>query len=286
MKYRPELRVISAETPFLDFIYHSPKMSAPSLVINGLGYYRGSADWGLFYQIDNESEIVELIFELFPELSFIEFCELTRKTSLTPTNLQKLAQSYQWNPSESFWAFVDETKNFPAAFKTWMHSKKIQISDIASYRSLKTAPATEALNFETIFWQLTSIFAEKDLNKQFGIKIFELLIELLLMGEDIENLRASPQGHLENFRPEDWYERLRLLRYPETTRRFELQKSYWTELPWPKFLHPKFIRQNDRVGIEIKTLIPHAEDLKKTIAGLQLVQKELERKSLVGSLND
>ncbi len=278
MLQTPELRVITKETPFQILPGSVVSESVVGLAINQILLIKPKdivSQIVLSYASNDiaadAQEISELIKSYVPELSFIEFADFHR--DLIHTDLKEvlplLAESYGWNPNEHFWNSVQATFSFPPTFKYWLAEKKVHFSELSPIFLIRG----ESVEMQNLFWKLVGPISELSLNKNFGIKIIELLCELILMGEMESNL--SPQ-----FRPviaEKWYEQLKTLRYPQTLLLEKNLREKWLTLPWPKSFNAKFIRQNDKTGIEFRVFISQEEDLKKYLTGLQMVHRELQK---------
>lgn len=77
---------------------------------------------------------------------------------------------------------------------------------------------------------------------------------------------------------ESWLAHLKSLRYPETDKRFEVEKELWLSLPWPKQFPHRFVRKNDKTGIELNLFISHQDDLRKIQVSLQQVQNLIKER--------
>ncbi len=241
------------------------------MVVNGVTFKRTKSPWGLFYQLSqNDSELwVQLMSEIMTDFSWIEFCELDAwlKTQQLAGISQALLDHRGWNANEQFWNLTQETRQFGLNFKKWLHEKQVAPAEVSPFLSL-TDESQKKFVCETLEMPL---FLKS--SRATGVKILELLVELKLMGLDKGLL--SPQ----DLTAELWYERLRAQRYPETHQRAILEKTHWLSMPWMKSLQARYVRVNDRTGVEIKAFVGQKEDLQKILSNLEQVRDQWENSS-------
>lgn len=103
-----------------------------------------------------------------------------------------------------------------------------------------------------------------------GLVILEWVTDLILMGHHEELFSATP--NLESYK-----QHLKVLRFPEVTRRDEQLKSKMESWPWPQGSKVKFERRGDRAGVELKIFISSNTDMTKIMAALDRVQKEMSQ---------
>ena len=105
-----------------------------------------------------------------------------------------------------------------------------------------------------------------------GIQIMELAGELLLMGSSLDDIFETTQ------RPEDLLKQLKKLRYPLTSKQEEQKTKKVQNLPWPRQMKGRWIRQNDRTGLEIQFQCFSMKEFKQKIQNLQYVADQIEKK--------
>lgn len=150
------------------------------------------------------------------------------------------------------------------SFKTWVDQKKVKESDLVFTRALKNTLHLDL--FHKVADQMTLFnpsFSE-------GLVILEWVTDLILMGHHEELFSATP--NLESYK-----QHLKVLRFPEVTRRDEQLKSKMESWPWPQGSKVKFERRGDRAGVELKIFISSNTDMTKIMAALDRVQKEMSQ---------
>ena len=151
------------------------------------------------------------------------------------------------------------------SFITWLEAKKVKESDLIFTRALKNPVHLD------LFHKLADQVALLNPSFSEGLKILELLTDLILMGHNEELFAQASQV--------DGYKvYLRSLRYPQTTQRDENLKTKLEALPWPYGSKVKFERRGDRAGIELKLFISSEVDLTKIMASLERVKQDLSAK--------
>lgn len=149
-------------------------------------------------------------------------------------------------------------------FKSWAIEKKVTEHDLVFLRGLKSPLQLDL--FHKVADQVAGLaptFSE-------GLKTFEILIDLILMGHN--------EILLEKLQNLDIYSaHLKSLRYPMTSQRDDEMKSKFEALPWPSGSKIKFERRGDRAGVECKLFISSEVDLTKIIAAFERIQKELSQ---------
>lgn len=148
-------------------------------------------------------------------------------------------------------------------FKTWKEQKKVKSQDLIFTQSLKYNLQQELfLKVSEQMASLTPSFSD-------GLGFLEVAADLILMGHTEELLENSSEFVA-------WADRLKKLRYPQTTQRDELLKKKFEALPWPAGSKIKFERRGDKSGIELKVFISNAPDVTKIVAALERVGQELK----------
>jgi hypothetical protein len=149
-------------------------------------------------------------------------------------------------------------------FKTWAIEKKMQEGDLIFTRALKSPVQLD------LFHKLADEVIKMNPTFSEGLQIFELLTDLVLMGH-VEELFVKTEN-LESYK-----QHLKLLRYPETSRRDEELKTKLEALPWPYGSKIKFERRGDRAGVEVKLFISSEVDLTKIMSSFERIQQELKK---------
>ena len=157
----------------------------------------------------------------------------------------------------------DILKQFPD-FEQWVKDKKL---DFASLSLL-----TEFSDIQTIQTLLAWISRNRPSHSQ-GIQILELAGELLLMGSPLDALFETTQT------TEDLLKNLKKRRYPLSSKKEEDKAHIIQSLPWPKQMKGRWIRQNDKTGLEVQFRCFSMKDFKQKIQNLQHVISEIEEKN-------
>jgi hypothetical protein len=234
---------------------HQPALAVNKLVIGGFEQQRA-----LNHQIDpSDSPLwIDLLCSAHRDLSFSEVSKLIHLAHRHPAiPLEQCLIKWGWLPNDQFYAIAHQLERTPQEFQNWCADKRMGPMDLAPLLSI---PA-EALPL------ICQTILEARLSKAHGTQALELLTELHLLGRSIPSSSQSSEA---------WIAELKNLRHPETSRRDEVQKQKWAELPWPSLSQPRWIRRGDRSGIELKLFISHPHDLKKCLQSLSRIQELME----------
>lgn len=149
-------------------------------------------------------------------------------------------------------------------FAQWQTDKKVKPTDLAFIQSLKSEADQD------LFYKLADQLTAFKLSFSEGLKVLELLTELILMGHQ-EKLFEG----IDDFKK--WSLSLKQLRYPHTTSTDVNLKTKLENLPWPSQAKIKFERRGDRAGVEVKFFVSSSTDVTKLIASLERVQTEISK---------
>ena len=156
----------------------------------------------------------------------------------------------------------DVLKQFPD-FEKWVKDKKLEFASLSLLTELSDIQIAQPL--------LAWISRNRPSHSQ-GIQILEMTGELLLMGRSLNALFETTQN------PEDLLKNLKQLRYPLTSGQEEQKTKIVKALPWPKQMKGRWIRQNDKTGLEVQFRCFSMKDFKQKIQNLQHIISELEEK--------
>ena len=148
-------------------------------------------------------------------------------------------------------------------FQQWVEDKKpgpASLSVLTEFSDTKTLQ--EVLNW---------IGQHRPSHSQ-GVQILELAGELLLMGTSLNTLFETTSN------PESLLKQLKILRYPLTLKQDEKKSQIVQSLPWPRQMKGRWVRQNDRTGLEVQFRSFSLKDLKQKIKNLQHIYSQLEQK--------
>lgn len=146
-------------------------------------------------------------------------------------------------------------------FQDWLYEKKVEQHHLVFMNALKTQQQKDS------FHSLATELASFNPSQSSGLKFLEILADLILLNKEGQVLR--------NFNSFDlWKEHLRALRYPQTASHDLQFKEKLEKLSWPSNSKIKFERRGDRAGVELKTFITSALDIKKFAAELERLEKD------------
>ncbi|MCY4512678.1 MAG: hypothetical protein OXB86_03210 [Bdellovibrionales bacterium] len=103
-----------------------------------------------------------------------------------------------------------------------------------------------------------------------GLQILEMAGELLLMGTSLDTIFDAAQN------PEELLKQLKKLRYPLTSKQEEQKTKRVQNLPWPRQMKGRWIRQNDKTGLEIQFQCFSMKEFKQKIQNLQHIADQME----------
>lgn len=250
----------------LDFSPHKPwPESLPAFCFRNellCGFNRES---GFAISLD-EKNLIEILYDLYPDLSFIELCRLSSKirafeNSRDPgTLIKKLWQIYGYQYRDSLELVVEKVLQLPTEAQAWLQEKKMAPQDLAPLRSLTD------LNQLDSFW---SILSTSPHSKSEGVKIIEWLIELILLNHPMDQLLPLKPGAA-------WVTQLQALRYPQSNKQDLHAETKIRSLAWPLRSEARWARKGDRSGVELKLFFSHPQELKRALERLDQVRSDLE----------
>ena len=153
-------------------------------------------------------------------------------------------------------------KQFPD-FQRWMKDKKLASSHLSLLTEFSDIQALQTL-LSWIGWNRPS-------HSQ-GIQILELAGELLLMGVSLNTAFEATE------KPEILLKNLKKLRHPLASNKEEQKTRMIQALPWAEQMKGRWIRQNDRTGLEIQFRCFSIKEFKQKIQSLQHIIQEMEEK--------
>lgn len=156
----------------------------------------------------------------------------------------------------------DILKQFPD-FEQWVKDKKLDFSGLSLLTEFSDTQKPQAL--------LNWISQNRPSHSQ-GIQILELAGELLLMGRPLNAILETAQNS------EDLLRSLKQLRYPLTSGQEEKKTKIVRALPWPKHMKGRWIRQNDKTGLEVQFQCFSMKEFKQKAQSLQHIINEIEEK--------
>ncbi len=250
-------------------------MGLPAVAINNVVVAGFEQELVFNHQLDpaNGDGISQLIRSLYFELTFAELARLLEKSR--PHSWFPRAQvvaKFGWQPSDHFEAIAEAFLKTPVGFQSWCAEKKVGPLDLAPLVS------AQGLNLKLLFKDILDL----RMSKSIGVKVLELGVELLMMGqspEDVHSSRLLTMIPAQIPAPDTFLEALKQLRYPETYKRDQQTAEKWTSLPWPGTSQAQWTRQGDRGGIELKLFVSQPSDLKKYLQSLSRVQELIEQEA-------
>lgn len=272
MKNTPQLWSISQCDRILDFspLNHWPK-NLPAVAINKIVIAGFAQELCFNYEMDQDEDIVELFYSLYPDLSFTESANLRKELielNFYLSELQRrplpagpLLSKYGIHWSENTVEVAEALLVQPKGFLKWASVKKMMPMDAMS---LKMA---SELNLKEFY--LRFLFLNPSKNN--GVSIIEHFVDLMNMGRTSEEL-------IGNFTDADaWLDHLKQLRYPEAHKQMELRKENLKSLNFSGTSQLRWARVGDKSGIEIKFFVSQPSDLQKHMNSLKMMQDEVEK---------
>lgn len=217
---------------------------------------------------EQQQQIAQLFRSLYFELTFPEMARLIEKASVLEWfPLSLVISSFGWQASEHFFKVAEALRQTPMEFQNWCSEKKLNPQDLSPLLSAKGLDLDGAMQ-DLILLRLS---------KSSGAQALELIIELMLMGQTAQSLRADSLSTNTAKTAETWLENLKQLRYPNTFASDQSEQEKMKNLPWPGTSQAKWIRQGDKAGIELKLFVSQPSDLKKYLQSLSHIQDLLSQ---------
>lgn len=155
---------------------------------------------------------------------------------------------------------TDILKQFPD-FQQWVKDKKLTSSHLS--------PLTEFSDIQRLQALLNWIGRNRPSHSQ-GVQILELAGELLLMGISLDAAFETTQN------PEILLKKLKKLRHPLASTEEERKSNIVQALSWSKQMKGRWIRQNDRTGLEVQFQCFSMKEFKQKIQNLQHIVRQME----------
>ncbi|MFN7729147.1 MAG: hypothetical protein ACK5P7_08330 [Bdellovibrio sp.] len=265
----PELLSISQCDKRLQFAcsQHWPE-GLPAVAVNGLVLAGFGQTLVFNHQIEPEDQtaIGQLVTSLYPQMSFMEAARFWQKAhEISWLPLTDILSRWNVRLNEAWIHSAQIALALPVGFQAWMIEKKFGAQDMMI---LGTAQAPK--NNVKLEPLLHAILATKASRTQ-GAQILETGVELALMGMTMNVLIAQ-----EGESADTWADRLKLLRYPQTSKKDSESEARLQNLPWPGHSQARWVRQGDKAGLELKIFVSNPSDLKKSVTSLQKLQDLLE----------
>lgn len=226
-------------------------------VINGTCLSAGprpSADQNFtLVQSKTSEEVFELIQDVFPQLSYIDFALLFQSVAQTPKSLlfekisfEELLQHFHVKMSLDVQDLLQLLLQLPENVQNSLHDKRWLWGDLQIFLSLRNLSEVAKTHLENLF--------ALHLSKSEMVQCCELLIECLLLEKAIDSA---------NWTNHNVKEALRTLRFPQQ------QGKEKSAHPAVKSVQIKPTRQNDRQGYEFKFFSANSVELNKILQKIQ-----------------
>jgi hypothetical protein len=216
----------------------------------------------------DSSELLEVIWhDIYPKLSLVElarFYDCALRADL-PIEWPTFFHAYGIRFSEDTKLVMRKVVYMPERVQLWCVQKDVSARDLAPLRALndwdQIAP----------WWQKLVVYEP---SRAEGVRALEHLVDLHLMGVALDAVLEGVSNFAEAVK------RLRVKRFPLTEEADQQAEKLVRELPWPKKLEARYVRQGDKAGYEVKLFVRSTPDLQKQIEGLRAVESELEKRGL------
>jgi hypothetical protein len=213
---------------------------------------------------ENEKEgIASLFRSLYFELTTPELARLHRASHSHPWfPIQEVMAKFHIRWSDNTEKLCDIICQLPIGFQNYCSEKKWGFGDF------QPLVAANGLILSPFLMRMMDL----NLSRSQSVAALELVVDLLLLSKQPRELLPE-----EFMMGDAWLERLRHLRYPESSLKDEWASRQVQELPWPGTAQARWTRQGDRTGIELKLFVSQPTDLKKYLQSLSVVQDALEK---------
>lgn len=206
----------------------------------------------------SQTDLTELIWDLFGTLSFIEITELYTALENSPIktsmNWQVYFQKQQMHFNQRFVELTKGLQQLSPPFKEWCFQRKLSAQDLMPLNSLK--------EFDH-FNKLSLYFSEQSISRNEGKKVIDLLVDLLLLDTPIDTLIPSEQS--------DWLTQLTKLRTPKTLINDQKLKAQNSQV-WPKYVQASKYRQGDKLLNKIQIIYLDNKDLGDKLSRLNKME--------------
>lgn len=159
----------------------------------------------------------------------------------------------------------EQIKSYHPLFFKWVEEKKLSEKETGILKQLSEKESLPFLNW----------IADHYPSHSQGAEILELSGELSLMGQLPLNIFQNSKE------PVTLLNKLRKLRYPLSFGRDEKRSEYLKTLPWPKGLKGRWIRLNDKSGLNIHCTVFSLKDLSEKIKTLDTLYKRLKKEGIL-----
>ncbi len=208
---------------------------------------------------------------IYPQLSFMELSRLSEKIKQHPqlNDLQHLMELwflYGYRNYENSQSLIEKIVTLPKEVQKWIHQKKLSPQDLAPLNALTTPDSLSLLE------PLWLTFIDCGFSKSEGVKGLEYLVELLLLGNSVEDLRPphSPCSSAQ------WLDFLHSKRFPMSTHQDKMAEEKIRVVFWPKKMESRWVRRGDRAGVELKVFFTHPDELKQNLVGLERTYQDIK----------
>lgn len=203
--------------------------------------------------VTDKIEIASLVRSLYFELSFGEVAHLIKKTKKqTWFPLDEVIRRFGMNPTEQFHQIARMFTKLPAGFQHWCIQRKV------SAQELLPLLHGNHLGLKVVFLKILN----SGLTRTQGVTALELCIDLLLMGNSLEELHLTDRylneaGHL-------WCAHLKSLRFPKTAKR-----------DWPGTSQARWNLAGKKMGLELKLFVTDPTTDPTDTKAQDLLEKEV-----------
>lgn len=191
-----------------------------------------------------------LVFDLFGPLSFVELFQLHREGQTVPElslDWNRLFKLNSFHFSQRTEQLFESLALMPNEFIDWARGRQCSAQDLMPLISLKTIDDMKLLSV---------FFSEKNLTRNEGKKVLDLLVDLLLLGKNFDELKPKESN---------WLESLQKLRTPMTQARDEKQKI---SDGWPRYVQVQKMRTGDQLLHRMQITFSDNNDLSEKLSRL------------------
>jgi hypothetical protein len=216
--------------------------------------------------------ICDVLKDLYGEFTLIEKARIYNSLKLLGEEyLLDFFSTFNVHESENIKILFEQIIKWPEEFQYWCHEKDIGARDVDPLKTYLTH------SFPNIDKQLIA-FALQNPNKNNGVRILELLTEILMMGKSY-SLHSISDNKNSNV-SQVWLDELKAIRYPMSTEMERTERQNLKSLSWPSGIKAQLVRQGDEIQYDVNFNYRNSEEFRNKINGLLNVAEQMKSQLL------
>lgn len=149
-------------------------------------------------------------------------------------------------------------------FQKWVKNRKSDFSHLSLLTEFSDLQKLQSL----LNW-----ISKNNPSHSKGIQTLELAGELLLMNVSLDAIFNTTQN------PEELLKQLKKLRHPIASEQEERRSKIVQNLPWQRHTKGRWIRQNDKTGLEVQFQCFSMKEFKQKLQNLQHIAEQMEKEA-------